>query len=162
MASEVIPQSTPAADADLAGVADLLGLRRWRAAGVLDDPLALHDRLARGLPASALKHFARQCPLLTKEPAFSRVIGSAPAPHAGSRRGRTGRLSSQESGQLWRLAAILAKAAPLQGGAAAAERWLLQPSIGLGRRRPLDLLETPAGCELVTDHLIQLEYGVYI
>jgi uncharacterized protein (DUF2384 family) len=42
----------------------------------------------------------------------------------------------------------------------AAERWLLH--LGLGRRRPLDLLETPTGCALVAEHLIQRDYGVYV
>lgn len=61
---------------------------------------------------------------------------------------------------LARSAAGVAKAVgPCVG---AAERWLMKPAMGLGRRRPLDLLETAAGCELVADHLIQLEFGVYV
>lgn len=162
MAPENPPPKTPAAEADLAAVADLLGGRRWLGGSVLEDLFALHDQLVRGLPASALKHFARHCPLLTKDPAFGRVLGSPAAPRENPRSGRSGRLSSQESGQLWRLTIILVKAAPLLGSVQAAERWLITPAMGLGRRRPLDLLETPAGCDLVADHLIQLEYGVYV
>ena len=161
MAPETTP-TIPAAETDLARVADLLGGQRWLGAGVLDNPLALHDRLAAGLPASALTHLARRCPLLAKYPAFSRILGSAPASRERPQSGRTGRLSSHESGQLWRLAIILVKVAPLLGGTEAAERWLVKPAIGLGGRRPLDLVETPAGYELVVDHLVQLEFGVYV
>jgi putative toxin-antitoxin system antitoxin component (TIGR02293 family) len=160
MAPETTPTKVPA-ETSLKGVADLLGGPR-QLGGIVDDPLALHDCLVRGLPASALKYFAHHCPLLAKDPAFGRVLGSAPAPDVESRSGRSGRLSSHESGQLWRVAVILVKAAPLLGGAEAAERWLVKPAIGLGRRRPLDLLETPAGYALVSDHLTQLEFGVYV
>lgn len=161
MTLEYRPSNLPAAETDLAGIAGLLGGRRWLRGDLLEDPLALHDRLVRGLPASALDHFARHFPLLVQDPAFDRVLGSPP-PHDGVRSGRTNRLSSYESSQLWRLATILTKAAPLFGGAEAAERWLIQRVSGLGRRRPLELLETPAGYELVADHLIQLEYGTYV
>jgi putative toxin-antitoxin system antitoxin component (TIGR02293 family) len=42
-----------------------------------------------------------------------------------------------------------------------AEQWLERPAIGLDRRRPIDLLATPAGVELVETFLERLEYGVY-
>lgn len=41
-----------------------------------------------------------------------------------------------------------------------AEQWLERPAIGLDQRRPIDLLGTPAGVELVEDYLERLEYGV--
>jgi len=162
MAPNHPPPKTPAAETDLAGVADLLGGRRWFRGNALDDPFALHDRLVRGLPVIALQHFSRRFPLVTKDPAFGRVLASPAVPRASPRNSRSGRLGSQESAQLWRLAVVLVKAAPLLGGAEPAERWLLKPAMGLGHRRPLDLLETPAGCELVADHLIQLEFSVYV
>ena len=162
MASQSLSPKFAAVESDPVAVAQLLGGRRGFGGGVPDDPFALHDRLARGLPARALAHFARRFPLLARDPAFARVLGSAAASHESLRSARSGRLSSQESGQLWRLADLFTKAAPLFGGLAAAERWLLCPALGLGRRRPLDLLETPAGQQLVAEHLIQLEYGVYV
>jgi putative toxin-antitoxin system antitoxin component (TIGR02293 family) len=36
-----------------------------------------------------------------------------------------------------------------------------RPAIGLDQRRPIDLLTTPAGAELVETFLERLEYGVY-
>lgn len=158
MAPKNATPKTIAAEADLAAVAKLLGGRRWLGGGALEDPLSfsLHDRLVRGLPASALTRFTCHFPQLAQDPAFVRILGRPP-----SSRDRR-RLGSHESGQLWRITSILVKAKPLFGGTAAAERWLVQHAIGLGGRRPLDLLETPAGYALVDDHLVQLEHGVYV
>jgi putative toxin-antitoxin system antitoxin component (TIGR02293 family) len=47
------------------------------------------------------------------------------------------------------------------GSQEAAEQWLERPAIGLDQRRPIDLLSTPAGVELVETFLERLEYGVY-
>ena len=60
-----------------------------------------------------------------------------------------------------RLDLILARATALLGSRSEAERWLERPAIGLDRRRPIDLLSTTAGVELVENHLERLEYGVY-
>jgi putative toxin-antitoxin system antitoxin component (TIGR02293 family) len=60
-----------------------------------------------------------------------------------------------------KFAEILARAATLFGSRAAAEQWLEQPAIGLDHRRPIDLMATPAGLELVEDYLGRIEYGVY-
>jgi putative toxin-antitoxin system antitoxin component (TIGR02293 family) len=56
---------------------------------------------------------------------------------------------------------ILARATTLLGAQTAAEQWLEQPAIGLDQRRPIDLMTTPAGPELVEDYLGRIEYGVY-
>ena len=42
-----------------------------------------------------------------------------------------------------------------------AEEWLERPAIGLDRRRPKDLLASPAGAKIVEDFLDRLEFGVY-
>jgi uncharacterized protein (DUF2384 family) len=34
--------------------------------------------------------------------------------------------------------------------------------MGLGQRRPIDLMASPAGVEMVETLLMQLEYGVYV
>jgi putative toxin-antitoxin system antitoxin component (TIGR02293 family) len=56
---------------------------------------------------------------------------------------------------------ILMRAISVFGSRTAAERWLAQPPTGLDQRRPIDLLTTPAGAELVEDFLGRIEYGVY-
>jgi dihydroorotate dehydrogenase len=59
------------------------------------------------------------------------------------------------------VAEILAKATMVMGLQKEAEQWLERPAISLNNRRPIDLLTTPAGVELVEDILQRLEYGVY-
>jgi putative toxin-antitoxin system antitoxin component (TIGR02293 family) len=59
------------------------------------------------------------------------------------------------------LTEILARATSAFGSQAAAEQWLAQPAIGLDGRRPIDVLATPAGVELVEDLLGRIKYGVY-
>ncbi len=71
-------------------------------------------------------------------------------------------LSQDQSGRTWKFAEILAKATTVFGSQKEAEQWLEQPAIGLDQRRPIDLLATPAGVEIVEDFLTQLEYGVYV
>jgi putative toxin-antitoxin system antitoxin component (TIGR02293 family) len=56
---------------------------------------------------------------------------------------------------------ILAKAIEVFGTQAAAEDWLNQPALALNDVRPLELLQTEQGAELVKDQLTRLEYGVY-
>ena len=58
-------------------------------------------------------------------------------------------------------AEILTRATSVFGSRTAAEQWLAQPATGLDQRRPIDLLTTPAGVELVEDFLGRIEYGVY-
>ena len=59
-------------------------------------------------------------------------------------------------------AEILAKASAILGSREHAEQWLRTPAIGLNRQRPIDLLATRAGVEIVENFLGQLEYGVYV
>jgi putative toxin-antitoxin system antitoxin component (TIGR02293 family) len=71
-------------------------------------------------------------------------------------------LNKLQTDKTWKFAEILAKATEVLGSQEEAERWLQRPAIGLNQRRPIDLLETPAGLELVEDFLERLEYGVYV
>jgi putative toxin-antitoxin system antitoxin component (TIGR02293 family) len=60
-----------------------------------------------------------------------------------------------------KFAEILSRATTLFGSQATAEQWLEQPATGLDQRRPIDLMTTPTGLELVDDYLGRIEYGVY-
>ena len=71
------------------------------------------------------------------------------------------RLSQEQSGRLWKFAEILEKAISVFGSQAEAEQFLDRPAIGLNQNRPIDLLATPAGVELVETHLERMKYGVY-
>ena len=68
----------------------------------------------------------------------------------------------EQSGRTWKFAEILAKATAVLGSQEEAEQWLERPAIGLNQRRPIDLLATPAGVEMIEDFLERLEFGVYV
>ena len=48
------------------------------------------------------------------------------------------------------------------GSQAEAEHWLSTPAMALNRRRPVDLLISPAGVEMVEQLLGRVERGVYM
>jgi putative toxin-antitoxin system antitoxin component (TIGR02293 family) len=58
-------------------------------------------------------------------------------------------------------AEIAAKAMAVFGSQQEAEQWMERPAIGLGQRRPIDLLATPAGAKIVDNFLTRVEFGVY-
>lgn len=61
----------------------------------------------------------------------------------------------------WLLAETLSQATALFGSRDAAERWLARPAMGLDGERPIALMRTLQGAELVTEFLGRLEHGVY-
>ena len=56
---------------------------------------------------------------------------------------------------------ILVMATEVLGSREAAGRWLVESAIGLDQRRPLDLLSTSAGADIVRTFLERLQHGVY-
>lgn len=70
-------------------------------------------------------------------------------------------LTKEQSSRVWKFAEVLARASEVFGGREEAERWLMSPALALSRHRPIELLTTSAGCELVEQLLGRLEYGVY-
>jgi putative toxin-antitoxin system antitoxin component (TIGR02293 family) len=70
-------------------------------------------------------------------------------------------LSQEQSGRAWKFAEILAKATDVFGSQEEAEHWLERPAIGLEQHRPIDLLATPAGIELIEQYLGRLADGVH-
>jgi putative toxin-antitoxin system antitoxin component (TIGR02293 family) len=71
-------------------------------------------------------------------------------------------LNQEQSGRTWKFAEILAKAIAVLGSRAEAERRLERPAIGLDQRRPIDLLATTAGVEIVESYLKRIANGVYM
>lgn len=70
-------------------------------------------------------------------------------------------LDTNASDRALRLMAVVAQATDVLGSRAAAERWLIAPAMGLDQRRPLDLLKTSDGTEMVKTLITRMDYGVY-
>lgn len=125
------------------------------------DPIDAHDLLLRGLPWQSLLHLLQTLSVLRQSDLLEGAIGMSV--RTAQRKKAHGKkpLSREQSGRAWNFAKILAKATDVFGTQQAAEEWLDRPAIGLDQRRPIDLLGTPAGVEIVEEYLERLDYGVY-
>lgn len=128
----------------------------------LSTPMEAHDMLAAGLPGRAIWTLVSNLVHLDlASNAVTNALGMSLRTFQRWKDTPTRRLSVEQSGRAWTFAEVLARATEVFGGQAEAEQWLEQPATGLDRRRPIDLLGTPAGVALVEAHLTRLEYGVY-
>lgn len=153
-------RAEPVEKVRLAAVASLLGapstLRK-----VPQSPLEAHEMLLNGLPSRALFHLVQNLAFLRWDDSLARAIGMSHRTYQRHASVSAKPLSPEQSGRTWKLAEILAKATSVFGSKQEAEQWLERPAIGLDQRKPIDLLATPAGVELVEGLLVRLEYGVY-
>jgi putative toxin-antitoxin system antitoxin component (TIGR02293 family) len=151
----------PSADApSFRLVVDILGgpkVLKWKLRG----PLDAHELLLRGLPGAALTYLVDSLVLLHDPGSLEKAIGISLGTFQRRKTDPSKRLSPEQSGRAWKFAEIFAKATAALGSRTEAEQWLERPAIGLDQRRPIDLLATTAGVEIVENHLERLEYGVY-
>ncbi|MET3581546.1 putative toxin-antitoxin system antitoxin component (TIGR02293 family) [Mesorhizobium robiniae] len=145
---------------ELQRVARLLGGTRILSRH-LRSALDAHELLIHGLPGSALDHLLEQLVFIQKTDSLEKAVGMSLRTYQRRKDAPSKPLNQDQSGRTWKFAEILSKATDVFGSQAEAEQWLERPAIGLDQRRPIDLLATPAGVELVEDYLKRLEYGVY-
>jgi putative toxin-antitoxin system antitoxin component (TIGR02293 family) len=158
----LIEHETPTSEAvELQRVADLLGGSRILRPNVRN-PLDAHELLLQGLPGKALSHLIDNLVVIGGTGAFEKAVGMSLRTFQRRKDAPGKPLSQEQSGRTWKFAAILVKATAVLGSQAEAEQWLEGPAMGLDQRRPIDLLATPAGVEMVEDFLERLEYDVYV
>ncbi|MBI2740596.1 MAG: DUF2384 domain-containing protein [Rhodospirillales bacterium] len=122
--------------------------------------LEVHTALTKGLPNKAAVHLVQGLHQLPENDVLN-VIGFAARSWQRHKGDTKGHLNTERSSRAWKFAEILTKATKVFGSQEEAERWLDQPATGLNRQRPIDLLKTQTGTELVEEFLERLEYGVY-
>jgi putative toxin-antitoxin system antitoxin component (TIGR02293 family) len=154
--SRAASRTRPSDTAQLFAVARLLALRKPP-----EDPLETHELLLQGLPTKALVHLVSNFVFLRWDQAFEKALGMSQRTYQRHVLKASKPLNPEQSGRTWKLAEILAKATDVFGSKEEAEQWLERPATGLDDRRPIDLLATPAGVQLVEDFLVRVEYGVY-
>ena len=148
-------------DLEMDRTVELLGGRRILSR-TLHSRLDTHDLLQEGLPAKVLDHLVREVYLLRGTDCLERAVGISTRTYQRRKRDDAERpLSREQSGRVWKFAEVLARVTTLLGSQEEAEQWLERPAIGLDQRRPMDLLSTPAGLEMLETYLTRLEYGVY-
>lgn len=117
-----------------------------------------HDLILLGSPieaADALKQW-----LAMPDAELARLLGISEKTLSRCRTSGAA-LDPVSSDRLYRAARIAALAGEVLESRAAAISWLGRPQMGLGSRRPLDLLTTAAGASEVEKLLIRIEHGVY-
>jgi len=146
---------------DFARAAGLLGGRATFRHGVAN-ALAVHDLILAGFPGAALTRLVSSVPILQRPDVLERAVGISQRTLQRRKGEATAKaLSPEQSGRAWKFAEVLAQAISVFGSQEEAERWLERPAIGLDQHRPIDLLATPAGTELVEQHLERIAFGVY-
>lgn len=135
---------------------DLLGGRR-----VLPvTPRSVLDWVAlirRGIPSPAVDSLTRFTHLTQAE-----LAGALGIPERTlARRKREGRLNSEESAKLLRLARVIERAEAVFEDLDTAVDWLKSANASLGGATPLSLLDTDIGAESVMDTLGRIEHGVF-
>jgi putative toxin-antitoxin system antitoxin component (TIGR02293 family) len=125
-------------------------------------PFEAHELLLRGIPTKAMVHLIITSPAMKHSDALNRAFGfSTRTMHRIKARPAKSLLNYEQSSRVWKFAEILAQATEVFGSRSEAEKWLEQPAMALEGRKPIDLLATSVGVEIVENHLTRLEYGVY-
>jgi putative toxin-antitoxin system antitoxin component (TIGR02293 family) len=113
--------------------------------------------IRRGLPAPAVEALTRVTRLTQSE--LAAAVGIPERTLA--RRKREGRLTSEESARLVRLARVVARGEEVFEDLGASIDWLKSPNASLAASTPLSLLDTDIGAEAVFDTLGRIEHGVF-
>lgn len=149
----------PAESRTLSRVVTFLGGRKTLRARI-ETKLEAHDAIQKGLPSAALLAVLEHVRVLPNAD-LTAALGVSERTIQRRANDPTLPLSPEQSGRTWRFAEVLAKATDVLGDQDAAERWMMAPAMALDQRRPIDLLATPTGFELVEQLLGRMEYGVY-
>jgi putative toxin-antitoxin system antitoxin component (TIGR02293 family) len=113
--------------------------------------------IRRGIPASCVDALTRLTHLSQSE--LASAVGIPERTLA--RRKREGRLNSEESSRLIRLARVVARGEEVFEDLGATIDWLKSGNASLGGTTPLSLLDTDIGAEGVMDTLGRIEHGVF-
>lgn len=153
------PAASPVAGAVSVGAIEFMGGRRlfkqWP-----QSRAEIHGALVKGLPYAVLVHLVEHLSALSLDEVAAAVgISSRTLRRQKDQPERP--MPPDLASKTWFLAETLAQASAVFGDRAGAERWMAGPALGLDGARPIDLLCTLQGAELVTEFLGRLEHGVY-
>src|SRR3954468_17931267 len=111
-----------------------------------------------GLPSSVVGHLARTLGWTRER--LAETLDLVPRTIA-RRLKKKERLTTPESERMLRVARVLARASEVLEGEDKANGWILRENRMLGGHRPIDLLRTDIGTELVMNELVKIDYGMW-
>ncbi len=120
----------------------------------------VHAAIVQGLPYAALFFLTDHIKALS-ELDVANVVGISTRTLRRQKDEPKKAMPTDLASRTWLFAEALAKATDVFGGREEAERWMSQEAMGLDGARPIDLLRTVQGAELVKEFLGRLEHGVY-
>lgn len=113
--------------------------------------------IRRGISSAAVDSLAKTIRVTQSELAVALGIPERTL----ARRKKEGRLNSEESAKVVRLARVVERAKEVFEDPDAALDWLKAPNAALSRQTPLSLLDTDIGAESVMDTLGRIAHGVF-
>tara|TARA_R110002096_G_scaffold237751_7_gene428653 strand:+ start:8836 stop:9261 length:426 start_codon:yes stop_codon:yes gene_type:complete len=123
----------------------------------VDNELGLVELARKGVLKKAVQNLANFASISMKEIATLLPISE----RSLQRYSDTDRLNSGISEHILIISKVMLRAEEVLGSSEKLRNWLNSPSIGLGQRTPISLLDTSFGAQLVMDELGRLEYGVF-
>ncbi|ATQ75767.1 antitoxin [Massilia violaceinigra] len=126
----------------------------------IETKLDVHVLIMEGFPNAVMTFLIESIPELKNPEFLQKTVGMSK--RTSQRRHAADKLlTSEQSSKAWNFAEVMTQASAVFGSKEEGVRWLGEPALALEGRRPLDLLLTSAGYDLVKDLLTRLEYGVY-
>jgi putative toxin-antitoxin system antitoxin component (TIGR02293 family) len=113
--------------------------------------------LKQGLPVGALTKLSHQ--IGVPENKLASTINLAQ--RTLTRRKKEGRLKTDESERVLRIARIFEKSVEVMGSLELAQQWFRSPAKGLGGKTPLEYSDTEPGAREVEAVLNRIEHGVF-
>ena len=113
--------------------------------------------LKQGLPADAFDRLRDR--LKVSDNLLSSIVQISK--RTLNRRRQDGRLKTDESERVLRIARVYDKALEVFESEEAVEGWLKKPARGLGRKIPLEYSDTDLGAQEVVNLLGRIEHGVF-
>ena len=121
----------------------------------------MHTSIVAGVSYGALLALGEGIKGGIDEAAFAKVLGLSTRTLRRQAEAPDKQMPADLASKAWQFAEMLATATEVFGSKEDAERWMTRPAAGLSGKRPIDLMQTHQGAELVGDFLTRLEYGVY-
>lgn len=127
----------------------------------ITSPMDSHLVISHGLPKRSVTHLLDSLLIAHDRSVLSGALGMSPRTQQRLKSEPEDALSVEVSGKAWQFAETLAHASEVFGTQEAAEHWLETPAAALDGAKPIDLLSTPPGSEMVRTFLTRIEFGVY-
>lgn len=124
------------------------------------NPIQLHDLVTNGLDVKNTLSFLKTYRILNRDQLL-RAIGISERTLQRATADNPKKLDPNASDRALRLALITELASDVLGSRESAEKWLSEPAMGLEQRKPIELLQSTEGAELVKTLLTRMDYGVY-